>query len=496
MNLARNIFIYGLGGAVSRMAAIFLVPFYTRSFSTEEYGQLEIYLVIHSLFVVVGGMQIESAVAFEYFSAKSSRSLSALLRSAFILSIIGSLGIMAVVSVIGLTGQAFSWISAKSLLFVGAMTFPAQLLGVQQVVLRFNNRAASYATVSLIDLMLCSSFTILFVLVFKLGIFGALAGIFFSKVICVALVWGATFGGCFMRKEGEEKFETEWSLKMLKYGIPSMPAVIVSWVQNVGGRLLVVALLSLDAMAIVGVSLKVAAIFSFIILSLRLAWEPVSVRHLSNHCKAPLFYRAALEWYVVILFFVLSISALSSPWIIRALAPPAYSYACGGALFMLAAQYWIGITNMTIIGIQGARKTSKLFPVYGGGAVANILVLVSTYQLLGPAAAGLAMLIGSVVTSFLSVYFSNRLFDTQFPWRLLIVTFAASVALVYGLYVLNLNFGDPVDGMGALIYWLVFGTLIFAFSLILLTWGGLGFARCAEMAKVARGFVFDFGRLR
>lgn len=56
MSFAKLFFIYGLGGAISRFAAIILVPLYTHVLSVAEYGQLEVLLALHMLTVILAGM--------------------------------------------------------------------------------------------------------------------------------------------------------------------------------------------------------------------------------------------------------------------------------------------------------------------------------------------------------------------------------------------------------------------------------------------------------
>jgi O-antigen/teichoic acid export membrane protein len=53
----------------SRLAAVVLVPLYTRTLSITDYGRLELLLALHALVVILSGLQTESSIAREFFEA-------------------------------------------------------------------------------------------------------------------------------------------------------------------------------------------------------------------------------------------------------------------------------------------------------------------------------------------------------------------------------------------------------------------------------------------
>src|SRR5690348_16290605 len=71
MAFARDLLIYGIGGAASRLAAIVLVPLYTRALPVEAYGRLELLLALLALGVLIVGLQGESALARDLHQARA-----------------------------------------------------------------------------------------------------------------------------------------------------------------------------------------------------------------------------------------------------------------------------------------------------------------------------------------------------------------------------------------------------------------------------------------
>jgi O-antigen/teichoic acid export membrane protein len=183
----------------------------------------------------------------------------------------------------------------------------------------------------------------------------------------------------------------------------------------------------LEQVAIAGLALKAAAVFGFVIYSLRLAWEPYSISNLVRHEHDPTFFSRALERYALAMYLILSMVLLSTPWFVRLLAPPSYGEAATVALFMMTAQYWVGMCNMAVIGVHGARQTARLLPIYGWGAVANVAVLLLAARWFGPLVAGFGLLAGAVVSAILTVTISNRIFSTNFSLRLLGFSLLATI---------------------------------------------------------------------
>jgi O-antigen/teichoic acid export membrane protein len=192
--------------------------------------------------------------------------------------------------------------------------------------------------------------------------------------------------------------------------------------------------------AIGGIAIKVAAIYSFIVYSFRLAWEPFAFARLRVFDEDPGVFCRTLEWYVATMFLVAGMAAVLSPQIVRVLAPPTYAISGTIAVLFLIGQFWVGMTNVLVIGIHGARRTSLLLPVYGYGAVVNVAILFALARFVGVAAAGLGFLAGSISSAFLARHYSNKHFNTGFTLRLMVWTATASLGFGASWYGLAANF--------------------------------------------------------
>lgn len=475
MGLARDFLIYGVAGAASRLAAVVLVPLYTRALSVDAYGELEVLLSIHALLVILSGMQSESAVARDYFAAKDEGRLKELIWGA----LVATFGGTGLVSVVTLSAGAVGWLpprAVESLPLLLPMTLLAQLLGVQMVLLRFAGAPVLFAILSFVDLALCALLSAWFIVGFGLGVTGALGGLLASKAVCVLLAWGSTFG-C----PPAAALATARLRSMLSYAVPSIPAVLLNWLQNAGNRVLLAATLTLSDVAIAGVATKVAALYGFVIYSFRLAWEPYGLAKLPTLAEDPGVFNRALQWYAISMLAAGGLVTVASPTIVGLLAPA--TYAAGGQLaaFFVAGQFWTGAISILSIGIHGARITGKLFHVYCLGALINTLVLYLLGRAFGVTVAGVAFLAGSVASALLANYFSERHYRTGFSWKLLLWSLLASVLFASAMqWLQQLLLAERATTYHPLAY-IAAGLTLLCCMLALVIWRGLEPGRAGMM---------------
>ena len=418
--MIRSMLIYGLGAAASRLVAVFLVPLYTRTLSVEAYGQLELLLALHTAAVLIAGLQSESALLRDFYAAREQGALPQLRWAAVFITLAGTCGLIALFALAALGGWVDPVVSAHGPLLL-AVTLAAQLFGLQQVLLRFGGSAVRFAFVSFLDLALSALASVLFLIVFDWGIAGALAGILVGKMTASLLVWARTFGRWPSPLPARPLFRG-----MLAYALPTMPSVLFNWLQTNGTRALLAVFLTFQAVAVAGVAMRVAALFGFAVYSFRLAWEPYAFRMIEDRARSPDAFNRVLEWYMVVFFVAAGAAILIGPLLVSIFAPPQYSGSIALVGTFILGQFWLGVANITVVGIHGARRTSKLTHVFGVGAGVNVGVLAALSPVMGVSAAAIGFLASTIVSGTVANVYSERYFAAGFSNRLLVVAALAS----------------------------------------------------------------------
>src|SRR5207302_3151208 len=81
--LAKHSAIYGLGGIVSRILAVLLLPLYTHYLTRADYGAIETLIALTTVLVIVLRAGISSAFFRFYFDAKTPEERVAVVRTSF-----------------------------------------------------------------------------------------------------------------------------------------------------------------------------------------------------------------------------------------------------------------------------------------------------------------------------------------------------------------------------------------------------------------------------
>lgn len=423
MVFARQLLIYGIGGAASRLAAILLVPLYTHALPQADYGRLELLLAIHALAILIVGVQGESAFARDWHEAQEHGWASQLAGGALAMAGIGSLAVAALAAATLLSGAMPAGLALYLPLVVLA-AIPAQVLALQLLILRFSGNAAVFAGFALLDLVAAALFSAGFILGAGYGIGGALLGIVAGKLTCVAAAWPLTFG-----RVGLARAPRPMLARMLGYAAPTLPSVFLNWLQSTGTRVILALFLTFVAVAVAGVAFKVAALYAFVAYSVRLAWEPIAFRMLADDALGPDAFRPAWSFYAVGMLLVAGLATAAAPFAVALLTPPGYEAAAPLAGFFIIGQFWSGALGILTIGIHGARVTSRLTPVYLSGAILNVFAIAVLAPWLGAVAAGIGSCLGGFASAAVALRLSEAHYPLRFGTRLLVTAAAASAAI-------------------------------------------------------------------
>ena len=424
--LGKHSAIYGLGGLVSRILAVLLLPLYTRYLSPSDYGKVETLIALTTVIGIVLRMGIHSAFFRFYFDSPEQDHRRLVLRTSFWFT-------MAMATAGLIVGVALS--SQISDLLFGT-TDDAELVAAAFVGLwagmnyeqltslfRVEERSTAFVAASLSNVLLTIGATLILVVALDMGPIGVIVGNFTGTL----LVYAALVG--YRREQLGLQFDRGLLREMNRFGTPLVPTALFLWVTNFSDRLFLVQLADVTEVGLYSVGVRIASAMVLLLTAFRLAW-PAFAYSIEDEDEARRTYAYVLTYLVLVATWVATALALLSPWIVEAIADPAFDESSRVVGPLAFAAVVFGAYIVVAIGVGRARRTQFNWVVTGVAAAVNIvlnLVLIPPYGMIGAAVATVA----AYTTMFVGMaWWSQRIYPVPYQWRRVATAGGAGIALV------------------------------------------------------------------
>ncbi|HUG64852.1 MAG TPA: oligosaccharide flippase family protein [Gaiellaceae bacterium] len=426
MRLGKHSAIYGLGGLVSRILAVLLLPLYTRYLSPSDYGKVETLIALTTVIGIALRMGIHSAFFRFYFDSPEPEARRLVLRTSFWFTmamattgLIGGLLLAAPIAdvLFGSSDDA----ELVMLAFVGLWAG----MNYEQLtsLFRVEERSTAFVTASLANILLTIGATLLLVVALDKGPLGVIVGNFTGTLIVYAVLIG------YRREQLGLQFDRSLLREMNRFGVPLLPTALFLWVTNFSDRLFLVRLADTTEVGLYSVGVRIASAMVLLLTAFRLAW-PAFAYSIDDDSEARRTYAYVLTYLVAFTTWVATALALLSPWIVDWIAAPAFaesSRVVGPLAFSTVA---FAAYIVVAIGVGRAKRTQFNWVVTGAAAAVNValnLLLIPSYGMMGAAIATVA----AYSTMFVGmVWWSQRIYPVPYQWRRVVTAAAAGIALV------------------------------------------------------------------
>jgi len=464
--LGKHSLIYGLGGLVSRILAVLLLPLYTRYLTPADYGKVETLIALTTVIGIVLRMGISSAFFRFYFDSPEPERRRLVLRTSFWFTM--TMATLGMVVGIALRSQIadllFGTTDNANLV---AASFVGLWCGMNYEQLtslfRVEERSVAFVAASVTNVLLTISATLLLVVVLDKGPIGVIVGTFTGTLI----VYVALIG--YRREQLGLQFDRRLLRRMNRFGLPLVPSALFLWVTNFSDRLFLVKLTDTHEVGLYSVGVRIASAMVLLLAAFRTAW-PAFAYSIEDDREAKRTYAFVLTYLVLVTSWVATGLTLLSPWLVRWLAAPSFESASRvvGPL-SFAAVAFAGYM-VVAIGVGRVRRTRFNWVVTGTAAAVNValnLILIPRYGMMGAAVATIA----AFATMFGGMsWWAQRMYPVPYQWRRVLTAALAGTALaVCGKLV-----------AGGLVVSVLF---VLAYPLVLLP---LGFYLPAELRRMRR----------
>jgi O-antigen/teichoic acid export membrane protein len=464
--LARHSAIYGLGGVISRVIALFLLPLYTAYLDPSALGAVGVVIALNAVLVTILRGGISSAFFRFYFDSPEPERRLRVLRTSFWFTMASATAGLVAGLLLAAPISTLLGVDDTTLVRAGFVGLWAQMNYEQLTALfRVEERSLAFLAASLANIAITVAATVLFVVVYEWGAVGVVAGNFTGTLAVYVALLG------YRRDQLGLEFDRPLLREMQRFGLPLVPAALALIVVNFSDRFFLVHFTDLAEVGRYELGVRIASAMVLLLTAFRTAW-PAFAYSIEDEDEAKGTYGFVLTYLVLVASWLALALGLLSPWLVRLLAPGNSDFWPGGdvvAPLAFASAAYAGYVVVSI-GIGRARRTGFNWVVTGIAALVNVglnLVLVPAYGMEGAAA---AMLSAYAVLFAVMGWHAQRIYPVPYQWRRVGTALGAAAALVIAGKALDVPLAAAI-------------ALALAYPLVL---AGLGFYLPAERARIRR----------
>ena len=439
---------YTAASILSKLIAVALLPLYTRYLTPADYGAAEVlFAAVVAASIVIRFGVIEAVLRFYYKAGEDpGRVVATSFAALFWLATAGALVALPFAEPLS---EALLDRPAPDLVRIAigglwVLTLHEYLL----TLFRLEERARAFFAVTIANVLVAIGLTVVLVVGEDEGARGLLLG---SYVSGAAFVLGLIV---VHRRRLTLRLDRPLLRRMLRFGLPTMPAELSLYLLNFVDRIIIVRTLGLAEAGLYSLAVKFAQGVNVLVRGFQLAWPPLAYS-IRDDDEARRAYAAVVTWFVAACAFVVVAMWLLARWLARALAAPEYfeSYEAVGLISAAVTLYALYMVQLVILGRTG--RTEFNFPATIAALAVNVALNLLLVPPLGIVGAGIALVASYVVVLALMYGFTQRLFAVPYQWgRLARVVLVSAILVGVGELLL------PTEGAaglaGRVVLWLVY----------------------------------------
>lgn len=432
---------YGIMGGISKSIGLLLLPVLTHQFSAGEYGIIEIISTFSSLLGMFMTLSLNSAISRFWFESVEKKIESELISTIlFFVTITGTL----VLLFIWFTSDFFSKILLEesvysTFIFLGGLAaFLSAMATFPQIVLRMQRKIVLYNTLSIIQTVIYVITALVLLFILEMG----LVSVFIGMV--VGYLVSFLFGLYTIKSNLMFTFSSIFLTESLKYSIPILPSLMVTWVNKQIDKVLLLFFLGLSVVGVFGAASKLALIVVLLTNIFRQAWSPFAMSMINDDpLKRNEFYRRILNYYTVIMLTIGLFIVTFAAELLMILVPPEYYYGYVILPWIIGAKIFHAAGNITNLGMLVSKKTFGNSIAAWIGASVNIvlsLILIPKFGIFGVA---IGTFFAELIFASTLMYFSFKTAEVRFDIRnvsFMVLIYCITSILLLIIFELNLVF--------------------------------------------------------
>lgn len=411
--LLDNTFLLSLGTFGSKILTFVMVRFYTGVLTPSDYGTADLIMQTANLLLPVVSLGITNGVFRFALDRKEHR--KSIFSAGLYTILLGSLILLAAGPLLSRSEDLHEYVE-----LICAYTLASCLHSLCAQYIRAEGKTALFAGQGIFNTALVIWFNILFLQVFRLGVFGYVMSVVVADGICTGyLVLREKLWKLLVPKPDDSVTKA-----MLRYSIPLIPATIFWWITSVSDRYMVTWFLGTEANGLYAVACKIPTILSLLSTIFMEAWQFSAISEATGDREVHIrFYSQVWGFFLSAMVLVGSVMIVLCRLEIRVLAARSYYSAWQYVPVLAMAMVFSAFSSFmnSVYVVMEKSHLSLWTAVWGAGA--NILMNLWMIPRIGIQGAAIATLVSYLMCFGIRAVSARRLIPFRlYPGRLTVST--------------------------------------------------------------------------
>lgn len=411
--LLDNTFLLSLGTFGSKILTFVMVRFYTGVLTPSDYGTADLIMQTANLLLPVASLGITNGVFRFALDRKEHR--KSIFSAGLYTILLGSLILLAAGPLLSRSEDLHEYVE-----LICAYTLASCLHSLCAQYIRAEGKTALFAGQGIFNTALVIWFNILFLQVFRLGVFGYVMSVVVADGICTGyLVLREKLWKLLVPKPDDSVTKA-----MLRYSIPLIPATIFWWITSVSDRYMVTWFLGTEANGLYAVACKIPTILSLLSTIFMEAWQFSAISEATGDREVHIrFYSQVWGFFLSAMVLVGSVMIVLCRLEIRVLAARSYYSAWQYVPVLAMAMVFSAFSSFmnSVYVVMEKSHLSLWTAVWGAGA--NILMNLWMIPRIGIQGAAIATLVSYLMCFGIRAVSARRLIPFRlYPGRLTVST--------------------------------------------------------------------------
>lgn len=388
--------IYGLIPVLGKFISVLLLPLYTRVLTPEDYGAQDVLVQLAIFFTFLINLELYSGVGRYFYDKKDIIDKKKLISTGLWITIL--ICIILVTLAFYFNNEIYKLFfetpKHKTAFYLTILWAPISALYTYfSAVMRYEQKPKLYFVLSNIQLLIRILSTILFVVVFRLGVMGVILGHIVGELSSVFMF------GFYLRQYFGFYFDKIDLKSILSFSLPMTPAVLLISFQKPLIRYLAVNYLSIVDLGYYTIALQIASILSFVQYGLSASWKPYLYEMLQKsgyEVEVKRIYNLFLSVTSLVCLLII----FNGKLLLKLLTTPAYFPAASLIGFVTVTSMLEIIRQISGCGPIVVKKTQYITYIELVASLASVLFFVALHRYIGIIGLAVAFL-GGILVKFI-----------------------------------------------------------------------------------------------